>query len=232
MITSIKEHNERHLKLEGAIVVFKVVFNLLLHSTQVIDLAVAASLYINSVHEVTENDSFRVVDIFLSQAKFSLSLFHEKIVHVFTIRVVIQTITEDTLVLVDPKAEQLDIRLDSLVVHDNTAAKDLRDISQIESVVTLVRSWLQRTIQNLIVNFELALNQIVNRFSDFGVEVVIESSNNGLVDSCDSLKLHVSVSQDVKLTLHTLSDFRSTTTWRSHSGDKDDINKFVERLLL
>ena len=132
----------------------------------------------------------------------------------------------------DPKANKLDIGLNSLVIHDNAATKDLRDVSQVKRVVTLVRSGLKRAVQNLVINFELALNQIVNRLSDFRVEIVVEGSNDGLENSSDSLELHVGVSQNVELTLHTLSDFRSTTTWRSHSGDKDDINKFVERLLL
>ena len=73
--------------------------------------------------------------------------------------------------------------------------------------MTLVRGWLQWTIQHVVVNLELGLNQGINCLSDLSVEVEVEGVNNRLEDDCDGFELHFSVGHDVELTLHALSDF-------------------------
>ena len=67
VITRIKEHDEGHLNLEVAIVVLEVLFNLGLHASEVVNLAIDASLNINSIHEVAKDDTLRIKDLLLGQ---------------------------------------------------------------------------------------------------------------------------------------------------------------------
>jgi len=63
---------------------------------------------------------------------------------------------------VDPETDELNIRFDVLVVDNSAASENLGDVSQVESVVTLVGSRLKRTIQHVVVHVELGLNQRVD----------------------------------------------------------------------
>ena len=67
VVTSIEEHDEGHLNLEVAIVVLKVLFNLGLHASEVVNLAIDALLNINAIHEVAKDDTLRIKDLLLGQ---------------------------------------------------------------------------------------------------------------------------------------------------------------------
>ena len=71
VITRIKEHDEGHLNLEVAIVVLEVLFNLGLHASEVVNLAIDASLNINAIHEVAKDDTLRIKDLLLGQLEAS-----------------------------------------------------------------------------------------------------------------------------------------------------------------
>lgn len=232
MITSIQEHDEWHLNLVDTVVVLKVLFDLGLHSTEVFNLSIDASLNINAIHEVTEDDSLSVKDVFFLAVKLALCLVDEQVVNELAIWVVRKTITEDTFILVDPESEKLCHRSGILLVYNDTATEDLGDISQVESIVTLVWRWLERSIEHIVVDFKLCLDQWVDALLNVTIEVLVEGLQDRLEDRGDSLESHLSITDDVELTLHTLGDNGATTSWRSHSGDQDDIDESVEGLLL
>ena len=132
----------------------------------------------------------------------------------------------------NPESEKLCHSSGILLVHNHTASEDLGDISQVESIMTLVWRWLERSIEHIIVDFKLCLNQWVDALLNITVEVLVEGLQDRLEDSSNSFESHLSVTDDVELTLHTLGDNGTTTTWRSHSGDQDDIDESIEGLLL
>jgi len=98
--------------------------------------------------------------------------------------------------------------------------------------VLLARSRLQRSIQNNIVDFKLALNQRRHAIFDFLGERAKESISNSSVDRPDGFILKVSERKDVKVPLKSESDLSTTTSRRAHRRQNYHVLDLVERLLL
>lgn len=81
----------------------------------------------------------------------------------------------------------------------------------------LAWSWLHWTVKNLIVDFELRLDQLWKNVLDLFGEGCKEGIHNCAENLADSFETDLSVSDDVKVTLKTLSQFSATTTWLTHS---------------
>ena len=69
-----------------------------------------------------------------------------------------------------------------------------------------------------------------------GLDILIEGHEEFVQDLVedhgDRLRVQVSVGQEVVMTLETVGDGRTATTWGSHSRDKDDIFNLLEVFLL
>lgn len=74
VVASIQEHDEWHLNLERTVVVIKIVLDLRLHATKVINLTVYTRLNVNAVHKISEDDALRVEDLVLADIELGIGL--------------------------------------------------------------------------------------------------------------------------------------------------------------
>jgi len=102
--------------------------------------------------------------------------------------------------------------------------ENLGDISQVEGVVGLARSWLHRTIQYLVIDLKLCLDKLRQDCSNIITETGKEGLNNSCEDNVDSSEVHLSVGNDVEVALKTLSYNGTTTTRGTHCRDKNNVN--------
>ena len=92
-------------------------------------------LDIDTIHEISKDDSFGIENFCLSQGKFDLCSIDEEIIQEFSVRVVVKSITKDSLILVDPKSDEMAIDSCVFVVGRYNTLENLRDITKVESVV-------------------------------------------------------------------------------------------------
>ena len=110
-------------------------------------------LDINTIHEISKDNSFCIENFCFGQSKFDLCSIYKEIVQEFSVRVVVESITKDSLILVDPKSDEMAIDSCVFVVGRYNTLENLRDITKVESVVRFAWDWLQWTIKYLIVYF-------------------------------------------------------------------------------
>lgn len=114
VLTSVHKHNQFHGEFDSAVVVFEILFDLGKHSRQVSNDFVGAALAIDTFREVTEDDTVGLEDLSLAEFEFLGGLGHEQLEEDFLVLVVDHTVTEYTLVLVHPHANQIKLGQDML----------------------------------------------------------------------------------------------------------------------
>lgn len=107
VITSIQEENQLHLTLALGVVVLKVLLDLLDHAGQILQVLVRSVFTIHAETKVRENDSIVLKDLVLGQFEFPFGLIHEELKKHVLVGIIDHTVTEDTLVLVNPETDQV-----------------------------------------------------------------------------------------------------------------------------
>ena len=106
MITSINEHDQSHWSLDSGVILFKVFFNLRDEVLHVFNLGI--DLIISTSHHIVSKDkSLSVVDLSFLEVKALLSFFVEGLREPVSINVVNKSVSENSLVLVNPESNQL-----------------------------------------------------------------------------------------------------------------------------
>jgi hypothetical protein len=206
VITRIKEHDKLHLSLDCAIVLAKILCNLLNEDFEVWYLPIDPLLNVDAVHIISKYKSFSVKDLIFGKCKSLTSLAGKYIVKPGSVWVVTKSITEHSLVLVDPETRCMHWLVAMSTVGDAETLSHSGDVSEVECVVRLVGCWLQGPVEDLVVDTECHGYQWCHSILNLLTKVVVESSNNGLEDVANTLSLEVCVGQDIKVTLDTSSD--------------------------
>jgi hypothetical protein len=148
--------------LGSGIIVFEELDNLLNHHFDVFDLKVRSILSINAIEIISVDKALNIVDVvFLTVDFLGLTLGDQKFIENFFVVFVDHTISEDPLTLMNPYTNDLDCLIRRLLVSITYALEDLRDISQVESVVHFGRSRFQLFLDS----FENDLRRC-NKWSD------------------------------------------------------------------
>jgi len=93
-----------------------------------------------------------------------------------------------------------------LVVSIAQALEDTGDITQVEGVVGLVWSGLERSVEDIIVHSKGHLAEIIKTILNLVREVVHESTDNREEDCVNRLILKIGVGHDVEVTLKSWCD--------------------------
>lgn len=232
MITRIEEHDKLHLSLDCAIVLAKILCNLLNEDFEVWYLPIDPLLNVDAVHIISKDKSLSVVDLFLGKGQGLTGLACKNFVKPGSVWVVTKSITEHSLVLVDPETRCVHWLVAMSTVGDAETLSNPGDVSEVEGVVRLVGCWLQGAVEDLVVDTECHGDQWCNRILNLLTKVIVEGSDDGGEDLADTLVSELCVGQDVEVTLDTSSDNGSSSTWWSHSSHEDDILNPVEWLFL
>jgi len=107
VVTSVQEHDQVHLSLNSTIVFSKVLLDLSLEHSQVLDLLVDTHIDIDTVQEISKDDALRVEQVFFVNLESGLDLLFHDTGQVLAISVVDKTISNDTGVLVVPESKEL-----------------------------------------------------------------------------------------------------------------------------
>jgi hypothetical protein len=157
----------------------------------------------------------------------------ESVKHPETIFIVNQAITKHSQDLVCPDPDAHVCVGDLVLARHANAANDLAEVTQVEGVVTLHRSWLQ-VILNLLVHLHSGADQLALHGRDVGTEV--ESSEippqNCLEDAVHGIFIEYGKGDNVEVTLESGGDEGLATAWGSHSGDDHGVNDVAERVLV
>jgi len=102
----IEEHDELHGMLASRVEVLKVLFNSLDHERDILDLDVRPVLSVNAVEEVSEDDSLLVEELIFLNIKF-LAFFEKKVEKEIFILVIDHSVSENSLVLMDPESHHI-----------------------------------------------------------------------------------------------------------------------------
>ena len=143
-----------HLSLDCAIVLTKIFCNLLNEDFEVWDLSVDPLLNVDAVHVISKDKSFSVVDLFLGKGQGLTGLACKNFVEPGSVWVVTKSITEHSLVLVDPETRCVHWFVAMSTVGDTESLGNPGDVSEVECVVRLVGCWLQWTVEDLVVDTE------------------------------------------------------------------------------
>jgi hypothetical protein len=87
------------------------------------------------LHIVTEYDSAGVENLVLFKLECGLALINQDIVQPFSVNIVDETITKNSLIFVDPHSAEVHWLKAQLVVSVTQALEDTRDISQVKCVM-------------------------------------------------------------------------------------------------
>jgi len=107
VVTSVQEHDQVHLSLNSTIVFNKVLLDLSLEHSQVLDLLVDTHIDIDTVQEISKDDALRVEQVFFVNLESGLDLLFHDTRQVLAISAVDKTISNDTGVLVVPESKEL-----------------------------------------------------------------------------------------------------------------------------
>jgi len=107
VVASIQEHDKVHLDLDGTVVLFKELLDLLNKYSKVMDLPVCSRIGVNAFHIVTIDQSVCIVDSVLLNVECLGSYLNAIICQPGSVDVVDQTITKDTEVLVQPQSDDV-----------------------------------------------------------------------------------------------------------------------------
>lgn len=126
------------------------------------------------------------------------------------------------------------IGLDELfVVWHTHSADDLRDISQVEGIMSLQWCGLQ-----ILLDLEEDLpGGSDDVFLHIGhIRIVLTDPEMPFEDTSEngshSVFIEIGESNDVEVSLESWGDIRFTTSWRSHSSDDTCVNDISERMLV
>ena len=96
-----------------------------------------------SLHVVIKDDSLSIKNVFFGDLEVALCLREDEGLEHLLVILINHTISEDTLVLVEPELQDLNLVRDCLLMRTANALENLANITQVECVVRLVGRGLQ-----------------------------------------------------------------------------------------
>jgi hypothetical protein len=184
MVTSVQEHNKFHWILLAIVVVAQVLDNDLHECVKILNHDVWSILSINAIQVITEDDSLTAKDLFFSKFVDLCALLHDEVKKDFFVLVGNHSVSEDSLILVDPKSNDINLSLSGLLIGRANTLENLGDVSQVESVVGLGRSWSQ-VVSDSVVDLDGRLHQVCALVGNFWLEASYECLNDLLEDHSD-----------------------------------------------
>ena len=130
-----------------------------------------------SLHIVTENDTLLLKDFCLAETEFALSLVKEEGEESFFVGFINHTITEHSLVFMDPKFDDTKLIIAGFWVDSAYTLEDFTHITKIESVMYLAWGWLE-TLLDLVVDELGGVDNFVHKLEDFSVARLQEAGEN------------------------------------------------------
>lgn len=106
MVTRVQEHDELHCLLATGVEVLQVLSDLREKALNIFDLKIRPLLSVNAVEVITEDESFDIENLILLETEF-FALCDEKFKQNALVLLVDHTVSEDSLVLVDPNSDDV-----------------------------------------------------------------------------------------------------------------------------
>jgi hypothetical protein len=103
VVARIKEHDQLHLILHRAIVLLKVLDDLVHQDLKVFNLSVYPGFDVDTIHVVSEHEPLGIEDVCFFELEGFAGLYRQLLVEPISVNIIDQSVTEDSLVLVDPK---------------------------------------------------------------------------------------------------------------------------------
>jgi len=153
--------------------------------------------------------------------------------HPKSIIVVDEAITKDSCDLMCPKSKNLVTSLKLLLGCPSHTTNDFGEISQVECVMCLQRSWFQISL-DLLINLHCACNDFLLESSDIWREVSASEMpfEDRYEDGGHGVVIEVCESNNVEMSLESWCNETSSTTWSTHSCDNHRINDVSEWMLV
>jgi hypothetical protein len=162
-----------------------------------------------------------------------LATFFNCVLHPHSIIVIDKTITKYSNSLMCPQSNDLRGTGQFFFGGSSHTTYNFREISQVESVMSLGWSRFQ-TCLDFLENFIGSLDNLLFETSYFCVEATLSEMpfKNVPEDNFKSCLIKVDITNLVEMSSHTLSDMSSTTTWWTHGSDKVHLLKMSEWMLI